>query len=56
VLTDAAQAPVGTRLRLQLAQGELACRVEGEGGADPAPPEAPAGARPRRSRTRPPSA
>lgn len=35
VLTDAAAVPGGTRFRLQLAQGELACRVE-----DPVPPPA----------------
>jgi hypothetical protein len=28
VITDAAQAPVGTRLRVHLSQGHLACRVE----------------------------
>ncbi len=41
VLTDAATVPPGTRLRLQLAQGELACRVEEPpvAAAEPAPPD-----------------
>jgi exodeoxyribonuclease VII large subunit len=42
VLTDAAAVPPGTRLRLQLAQGELACRVEEPPGTfSPAPPDLP---------------
>jgi exodeoxyribonuclease VII large subunit len=39
VLHDAAAVPPGTRLRLQLAQGELPCRVE----EPPAPSVSPPG-------------
>ncbi len=60
VLTDSAAVPVGTRFRLQLAHGELACRVEGPEppAAAAVPPAAAAAAspasepKPRRSRAK----